>query len=282
MTSSKARAVIDAAGLDDILAPRNGIVAEHRVPSAPGGDGQRVPGPDADGRTIVRFEQAEGPLQHYERCVEVHPRSDGLVEVNQSVSMRLGLPGFSWLFALPLRSRMARIGRDERIPWWAPPARVPRRAAVVLATLCLLTVVVGYLSDLLADTMTYAGGDFHVGKSGQGIALGVVEAGAVGALVLLYLADRRGRRPVLVATLVASAVASTVGAIAPSLVFLTVSQLVAASLVGASLVIIGVMAAEEMPAGSRAWALGVIGMSFGLGSGLTLVALPIADLGANG
>ncbi len=230
----------------------------------------------------VRFEQEEGPLQHYERRVEVHVRADGMVEVTQSVNLRVGLRGFSWLFALPLRAYTGRIGRLRRDPWWAPPARLSRRAAVVLATLCLLTIVVGYLTDLLADTMTYAGGDFRVARSGQGIALGVVEAGAVGALVLLHLADRRGRRPVLVATLMAAIVASTAGAVAPSLVILTAFQLVASSLVGAGLVIIGVMAAEEMPAGSRAWALGVIGMCFGFGSGLTLVVLPLADLGPSG
>jgi MFS family permease len=276
VTSSSVRAVIAAADLDEILAPRDGIVAERRM--APDTRSAAAAG----GPQIVRFEQAEGPLQSYERSVEVQPRADGRMEVTQAVSMRVGLPGFSWLFALPLRFSTARIARPRRNPWWAPPTRLSRRAAVVLASLCLLTVVVGYLTDLLADTMTYAGGDFHVGKSGQGTALGVVEAGAVGALVVLHLADRRGRRPILVATLVASAVASTAGAVAPSLVFLTASQLVAASLVGAGLVIIGVMAAEEMPAGSRAWALGVIGMCFGLGSGLTLVALPLADLGPSG
>ncbi|MGI8752526.1 MAG: MFS transporter [Acidimicrobiales bacterium] len=279
VTSSRARAVIAAADLDEVVAPRHGIVAERRVgppPDAPRG------GPAPGRSRTVLFEQAEGPLQHYERRVEIQDRADGLVEVTQSVSLRVGLPGFSWLFSLPLRAHTARIGRPRRDPWWAPPARLSRRAAVVLATLCLLTIVVGYLTDLLADTMTYAGGDFHVGKSGQGVALGVVEAGAVGALVLLHLADRRGRRPVLVVALVASAVASAAGAVAPSLLVLTAFQLVAASLVGAGLVIIGVMAAEEMPAGSRAWALGVIGMCFGFGSGLTLLALPLADLGPNG
>lgn len=308
--------MITAAELDEVLAPRHGVVAERRVGGNEGrvrvgvdptpgtrglgegragsGRGEGPAGSDGrgDGRAgsdggppcpeTIGFEQLEGPLDSYRRQVEVRPRPDGLVEVTQSVSLRVGLPGFSWLFALPLRSYTARIGRPRRNPWWAPPVRLPRRAAVVLATLCLLTIVVGYLTDLLADTMTYAGGDFHVGKRGQGIALGVVEAGAVGALFLLYVADRRGRRPVLVATLVASAVASTAGAAAPSLAFLTAFQLVAASLVGAALVIIGVMAAEEVPAGARAWALGVIGMCFGLGSGLTLLALPLADLGPNG
>ena len=282
--------MVAAADLDEILTPRDGIVAERVVELKPGAGGHlggpgggRHGGPEPGGgwRTI-RFEQAEGPLRSYERRVEVRFRPDGRVDVTQSVSLRVGVPGFSWLFALPLRSYTTRIGRPRRTPWWAPPTRLSRRAAVVLATLCLLTIIVGYLTDLLADTMTYAGGDFHVGKGGQGIALGVVEAGAVGALLLLHLADRRGRRPVLVATLVVSAVASTAGAGAPSLVILTASQLVAASLIGAGLVIIGVMAAEEMPAGSRAWAMGVIGMCFGLGSGLTLVALPLADLGPNG
>jgi MFS family permease len=272
VTSRSTRATIAADDLDEILAPRSGVVAERPVTS----------GWDSEGgvRTAL-FEQAEGPLQFYERRVEARLDPDGKAEVLQSVTLRVGLPGFSWLFALPLRHHTARIASPSRVPWWAPPARLSRRAATVLATLCLLTIVVGYLTDLLADTMTYAAGAFHVGQSGQGISLGVVEAGALGALVLLHLADRRGRRPVLVATLVGSSVASAAGAIAPSLTVLTAFQLVAASLVGAGLVVIGVMAAEEMPPGSRAWALGVIGMCFGLGSGLTLAALPLADLGRN-
>lgn len=264
--------MLAAADLDDVLGPRQGVVAEHQLGSS-----------GAPSRPwTISFEQAEGPLECYQREVTVRPRPDGQVDVTQTVSLRVGLPGVSWLFALPVRRHLARIGDHRRFPWWAPPVRLPRRSAVVLATLCLLTMVVGYLADLLADTMTYAAGDFHVGKSGQGVALGVVEAGAVGALALLHLADRRGRRPVLVGTLIGAAITSSLGAAAPSLVVLTAFQLAAASLVGASLVIIAVMAAEEMPPGSRAWAVGVIGMSFGFGSGLTLVALPLADLGHNG
>lgn len=261
-------ATLSAAQLDAVLAPRDGVVAERRImsPSEPG---------------TVRFEQAEGPLAFYQRTVTVGS-SDGAWLVTQEVRLRVGLPGFSWLFALALRSHLAKIGPLRRCPWWAPPCRLSRRASVVLATLCLLTVVIGYLADLLADTMTYAAADFHVGKNEQGTALAVVEAGAIGALVLLQIADRRGRRPVLVGALGAASLLSALGASSPSLIVLTASQLLDASLVGAGFVIVGVMAVEEMPAGSRAWALGVIGMCFGLGSGLALAVLPLADLGRNG
>jgi MFS family permease len=48
------------------------------------------------------------------------------------------------------------------------------------------------------------------------------------------------------------------------------------------LVLIAVMAAEEMPAGSRAWALAVLTMTVGLGGGIATGALPLADLGRSG
>lgn len=267
MTVRTVTAVRPSDELDDVLAPRDGVVAEH--------------GTDLGGGHH-RFEQRDGPLRSYQRDVWIRPAASGSVEIVQEVRLRVGIPGFSWLFALPLAAHTRRVGRIRSGPWWAPPARLSRRAAVVLATLCLLTVVIGYLSDLLADTMTYAGGEFGVGRGGQGVALGVVEAGAVGALILLRVADRHGRRPVLLWTLVAAAVVSAAGAAAPSLYALTVFGLVAASLVGAGFVVVGVVAAEEMPPGCRAWAVGVIGMCFGLGSGLTLVALPLADAGRSG
>jgi MFS family permease len=259
--------VVSRDQLGDVLAPRDGVVAERRRPG--------------DGATVV-FDQADGPLASYRRRVRVGPDVPGGVEVVQEVDVRLGIPGFSWLFALPVRHHLARLGRLPRRPWWAPPARLGRRPAVVLASLCLLSIVVGYLSDLLADTMTYAAADLHVGTTGQGVALGVVEAGAVVALVVLWAADRWGRRPVLIGSLIGASALGAVSATAPDLAALTGLQLLAASLVGAAAVIGGVMAVEEMPAGSRAWAVGLIGMSFGLGSGLTLAVLPLAGVGAGG
>jgi YNFM family putative membrane transporter len=266
VTTLVTRAVLAHRDLAAVLVPRDGVVAERLVTDDGG----------------VTFEQAEGPLAWYRRRVQVTPAAGGRVEVRQVVDVSVGVPGFSWLFALPVRRHLARLGPLPRSPWWAPPARLPRPAAITVAALCLLSMVVGYVTDLLGDTMTYAASDFRVGTTGQGVALGVVEAGAVVSLAILHAGDRRGRRRVLMAALAASCALSALSAAAPSLAVLTALQLGSASLVGAAAVLIGVIAVEEVPAGSRAWAVGLIGMAFGLGSGATLAVLPLADLGRAG
>lgn len=260
------------------IRPRRGVIAERPAP-----DGS-VAGAAAG---TFAFEQAEGPLARYRRTVTVGAANAAAqpgdpVAICQEVDFQVGLPYVSWLFVLPLRHHLGRILPPSRFPWWSPPACMDRRAARVLAVLCALSVLTGYLTDLFADTMTYAGSQFGVGSTGQGVALGVAQVSAVLALVLLARADRRGRRPLLVASLVAGALLTALGAATPSLTALTATQVLAGAASGAAAVLVAVVAIEEMPAGARAWAIGVISMSFGLGSGLALVALPLAGLGRSG
>jgi MFS family permease len=237
-----------------------------------------------DGRaTIYRFALAEGPVDRYERVLRVTAGDGGgPAVVEQRVSFRVGVPYVSWLFALPLRAHLGRLGGGPRAPWWAPPQRLPHRAAVTLAALCALSVLTGYLDDVLGATMTYAGREFGVGTGGQSLALGVVQVNAVLALVVLARADRRGRRRLVLSATLIGAVLTGAGALSPSLPVLTVTQIAAGALLTAQDVLLGVMAVEEMPAGSRAWALALVTMSFGLGGGIALLALPLADVGPGG
>jgi MFS family permease len=254
---------VTEADLALVLAPRDGLLAEK-----------------AAGR--YSFVQSEGPLAAYHRVVSVTPAGAGAFSITQEVSFRVGLPYVSWLFVLPLRSHLRALSPPDRYPWWAPPARLPRRAAVVLAVLCALTVLVGYLSDLLPETMTYAAGEFGVGSAGQGIALGIAQVSAVVALGVLLLGDRRGRRPVLIGSSAVAALLTASGAVSPSLSVLTATQVAAGSATTAAFVLIGVLLIEEMPRGARAWAIAVSGMCFGLGTGLGLLALPLAGMGRGG
>ena len=97
------------------------------------------------------------------------------------------------------------------------------------------------------------------------MALAAVRVNVILAFGVLILADRQGRRRLILVTAGAGAILSAFGALAPSLPWLTASQVLAVSLVAALLVLVSVMAAEEMPAGSRAWAVGLLGMASGLG-----------------
>ena len=66
------------------------------------------------------------------------------------------------------------------------------------------------------------------------------------------------------------------------MVVLGATQVVSRGLSMAVVMLITVIAAEEMPAGSRAYAVSVMTMTGALGAGMCLWALPLTDLGDNG
>ncbi|MHB8506151.1 MAG: MFS transporter, partial [Acidimicrobiales bacterium] len=250
--------------LASLLRPRDGIVRESAgVEVAPG---------------EWHFGLAGGPLDHYERVVRVGAGG----AVAQEVRFRVGIPYVSWLFALPLRSNLAGLRPGRPTPWWAPPALLAHGDAVALSGLCGFAVLAGYLNSLLPTTVTYVGREYHVGDAGQGYALAGVQVGAVVAVGLLVLADRRGRRRSVLAATVAGAAVSALGGLAPSLATVALTQAAALALLTTQYVLLAVLVVELMPAGARAWALALVTMSYGLGGGVTLLVLPLAALGPGG
>ncbi len=252
------RSTTDAAGLATILEPRTDLVLERPV-----GDG--------------RFEAREGPVRAYRRSVDVTETADGLL-VTQEIDFRLAVPYFGWLFVLPFKRAMARPP-TERAPWWAPPDRLDARAAGVLGTLALLTVASGYLGTLFTQTVPFAGDEFGADNQALGIAGSVVRVGGLIALVVAIQADRQGRKRVLVGAAGAACVLAATGALAPSLGWLAASQLLARALATGVLLLVTIVAAEEMPPRSRAYAVSLLAMSGGLGAGVCVMALRVADLG---
>jgi len=257
---------VDERDLAGILAPRDDVVAERAV-----GEGS--------------FEAAGGPFRSYRRTVAVVPVTGpgavGRARVRQSVEFRLAIPYFGFLFALPARAELRRLGPRPggRLPWWHPPDRLDQRAAGVVGALALLSVLIGYLGTLLTETITYAAAEFHADRGAQGLALAAVRADVLISLVVVALADRRGRRSVLVAASILGCIATALGALVPSLGLLAASQVVARGFVTAAAVILTILIAEEMPAGSRAYAVSLLAMAAALGSGLAVMSLNLAALG---
>jgi MFS family permease len=246
---------------DRALEPRDGLVLER-----PAGE--------------ATFEAAEGPVHDYVREVRVEDVGGGRVRVDETIRYRLAFPFFRWLFAIPFRLGLA---RDARSAWWAPPQRVDARGATALATLCVASVLGGYLASLLSHTIAFAGREFDVSATAQGVAGIAARVGGVVALVLTAAAaDRWGRRRVILwaAGLAIASTLTTAGT--PSLPWFTASQAIARSIAVALLVCIAIAAAEEMPKGSRAYAVALLGLSTALGSGIGIMALPLADLGVGG
>lgn len=260
MTTVTRRARLGPDDVEAIRAPRCGLIEERA---------------DADGS----FSAVRGPVASYCRRVSVASGADGAVEVTQTVEYRLAVPLLGWLVGVPVRRRLTRIAPDNGPPWWGPPDVLDAAATAALTGLLTLATVLGYLGTLLTQTITYSTKEFHVGTAGEGVALAVARADIVVALALVALADRRGRRSVALGGAAAGCVLTALGALSPSLAWLTASQVLARGFVTSATIASSVLLAETMPKGARAWAFGVTAMAAAVGAGTCVVALPITGLG---
>lgn len=218
------------------------------------------------------FDAAEGPVRHYRREGDI-------------VELRLAVPFFAWLFVLPIRHELRKQlrGTYERMPWWAPADRMDARSATVLGALCAISLFDGYLGTLITQTLTYVADGFGIeGDRSQGVTLAVVRLAILVSLPLVALADRRGRRQLLLLTATGGVVLAALTALTPSLAWFTGAQTIGRGFTTALGILIVVVAAEEMPAGARAFAASVVSMSSALGAGLCVILLPVADIGDDG
>ena len=237
----------------------------------------------ADTEHPGRFRAQAGAFRNYERVVATEANG----AVTECTTYRMAVPWFAWVFAIPVRRTIARspgpVRHSGRRPVWSPPDVLDSRTSTVIGLLAAASVVVGYVNTLFTQTVSFAAKEFNISNATMGTAGGAVRAGIVLVLPLLFLADRRGRRRLMIWCAVGATVCSALGALAPSFWALTGSQALGRSLGLALDIIIGVVAAEEMPKNSRAYAISVLAMATGLGSGLCVIALGgLAGLGLRG
>jgi predicted MFS family arabinose efflux permease len=152
----------------------------------------------------------------------------------------------------------------------------------VLGLVCSLAVLEGYVSTLLTQTVTYAADDFGADRAGQGVTLAVARAGVLLTLVLTARADRLGRRRALATSAFVASVTAALGALAPNLGVLGATQALAFGAAGAMALLLAIVAAEEVPAGCRAYAVSLLTLAGGLGAGMCLWVLPVADTSRSG
>jgi putative MFS transporter len=309
---------VDPTEADRLLAPRHDIVAERPAgpgdtsgPADTGdtddtaaGPGDTAPTPRYDAgadEVTARFVLDHGPFARYERRVTVAPRVDhadadgdhtdgdhtgtggtrsgGTVTVTQVFDYRLPQGTWPFLMNRPFRAALRRPRPDGKLPWWYPPQRPDARGATVLGLLATLSLIVGYHGTLLTQTMTFAADEFGADTAAQGDAFAAVRVGGIIAVGLGALADRRGRRLILSLSLLACIASTVLGAFAPNLMTLTATQSLNRGAWAASTIVLAIIAAEEMPAGARAYALSLLAMTGALGAGMALWLLPVADIG---
>lgn len=221
-----------------------------------------------------------GPFREYHRTVRWSDGHGEVVRIDQQVEFRLAIPYWSRLFD-PLVRRAVRDGvpRGTR-PWWTTPDRLSPAQSTTVATMALFNLVAGALYGLLTQVLTFVSADLGDGTAGQQTALlSVVRIGVVITMAAMFLADRRGRRRVAIVSFTAAGMLTLAGALAPTWWAFGALQFVARNLAIAGLLCVDTIAVEELPAGSRAMATGLGALAYGLGAGVVVVTLPLADLG---
>ncbi len=262
-------------GPDGLLTPRFDIVLERPANRS---EYQAAPEPPPT-RTEAGFTAVEGPVDHYRRLVTVEPADHDRVVVTERFDYRLSIPVWRVLFNIPFKRALCQ-GRDW--PWWHPPDRFTARQARVVALLATLSVASGFLGSLIGQTITFAGDEFGAGESAQGITLSLVRLSILITVVVAAVGDRSGRRRTLLLAAAGSIVAASGSALAVNLATLGVAQAVSRGLSHAMALLVLVFALEEAPAGSRAYVTSMLALAAGLGSGIVVGFVPLADLGTSG
>jgi MFS family permease len=241
-----------------------------------------------------------GPLPHAERLgatlrVTVRAGPDRTtVELESETDLRV--PYFQWFFRPVLRSALRRRvdhaaaavqatvnGADPppppKPPLLLPPVPFDDRQTRLLATVSALGALAAFGAALFGQNADSVAHSFHASDAALGWSLAATRVGVLIALVVTALADRRGRRRLLAVSFAGLCMANAATALAPNLIVFTATQLFTRAFVQATLVVAGIAVIEDAPDGARAFAATMFGLASGAGFALTVILLPLADLG---
>jgi AAHS family 4-hydroxybenzoate transporter-like MFS transporter len=219
--------------------------------------------------------------------------------VRLETSSTVRVPFFTWFLrlqawlgarrALPhaaARLTAAATGADPPSPLRSlpvvPPVPFTAEQAGRLAALAAVALVANFSGALLSQNGDAVTSAFDRSDEALGVALAVARAGVLVSLVAIALADRWGRRKLILLGLLGACAANLLTALSPTYEVFTGAQLLNRALVNTVLIVAGIAAVEDAPEGARAFATGMYALALGAGFGLAVVLLPLADLGDYG
>lgn len=161
---------------------------------------------------------------------------------------------------------------------FAAPEPLTSRQKTVLKLLWLASLPAAYVNTVFTQTVAYASSEFNISEQGQGLAAAIIRWGVVIAIPLAALADRIGRRKIIISLAWLAPLVISLGAFAPSFAVLVATQTVGRPLGISLTVFVLVFATEEMGTNTRAWALSILAVGSGVGAGSAVGAIPLAGI----
>jgi len=165
-----------------------------------------------------------------------------------------------------------------RRPVWLTRDTISSRQAATIATIAAALALAGFGGGLFTQTVDFVAKSFHASDADLGVALALTRIGTLVGIAGAALADRRGRRGIMLFSVAGVCAASALTALAPSLALFTVIQVFVRGCVQLATVVGFIALTEEAPEGSRAFFLAIGGMAAGSGFAIGAVMLPVADI----
>src|SRR4051794_28457792 len=162
----------------------------------------------------------------------------------------------------------------RRHPWWIPPflGRVPDAiddaALALLGAVALAMLFEEYDNAIVTAALKHIAAELHMAEAKLPLYLAILRFGAVPAFFLIPLADRIGRRPVFLASVVGMGVLTFATAFSQTIEqFVTLQALTRTFFITCSAVAF-VIITEEFPAAHRGFGVGMLAALGACGAGL--------------
>ncbi|MFM8237669.1 MAG: MFS transporter [Actinomycetota bacterium] len=163
-----------------------------------------------------------------------------------------------------------------------PPVPFSAEQVTLLAVAGAATAVTSFAAALFGQLSGPISETFGASDARIGVALAITRTGAILALVLTALADRRGRRALIIIGMLGSSLSCGISAVAPSLDIFTAGQVLQRGFAITTFTVAGIAVIEEAPEGARAYAASMLALAGGLGFSFAVVVLPFGDAGTGG
>jgi MFS family permease len=151
------------------------------------------------------------------------------------------------------------------------------RARRTVVAICGMLYYQGYTMAINGIGAPWIAKSFNLGESGIAGLYAWISISALGALALSRLADRLGRRRVLLTCMVATPLSALGAALSRNIILFTACEIFLYAFIGATIASSIVMLAEELPIARRAKGQSYAGLALSFGAGLCVLLMPILD-----
>lgn len=225
-------------------------------------------------------------------------RIDGGTEIELAADAPPRVPYFHWVFAWLLNrdfrrelahaaARLVAVAEGREPPEppsrrpspLAPPVRFDHEQSSTIATVAAMVLIAGLGASLFSQNVDFIADGFDVDNQAIGIGSAVTRVGVVVALVAAAMADRVGRRRLLLASLGGVCASSLLSGLSPTYEAFVGFQLLARGFFNAVLIVATIVAVEEAPERGRAYAIAMVTLAWGAGGAVATVLLPLGDVG---